>query len=89
MQTNEISKSWNGAPGELRQQFPAAFLRPATAAKYLGISRRQLARLTARRVLPVSRLGRKLVLYGRGDLEKAVQRFRCSAIGDVEAHHAP
>jgi hypothetical protein len=64
--------------------YPAAFLRPAAAAHFLGISRRQLARLTARRVLPVSRLGRKLVLYGRGDLERAVQRFRRSAIGEAQ-----
>ncbi|MCX7010527.1 MAG: hypothetical protein NTY53_25335 [Kiritimatiellaeota bacterium] len=63
--------------------FPPAFLRPSEAAVFLGMSRRQLARLTARRVLPVSRLGRKLVLYGRGDLEKAVQRFRRSAIGEA------
>jgi len=62
--------------------FPPAFLRPADAARFLGISRRQLGRLTSRRVLPVSRLGRKLVLYGRGDLEQAVRRFRQSAIGE-------
>ena len=63
--------------------FPPAFLRPTDAAAYLSISRRQLARLTSRRVLPVARLGRKLVLYGRGDLDKAVQRFRQSAIGEA------
>ena len=61
----------------------AAFLRHADAAMFLGISRRQLARLTARRVVAVSRFGRKLVLYGRGDLEQAVERFRRSAIGEV------
>ena len=83
MQKDESSQTRNGAPVESRPQFPPAFLRPAAAALFLGISRRQLGRLTARRVLPVSRLGRKLVLYGRGDLEKAVARFRQSAIGEV------
>ena len=83
MQQIDSSKNRKGAPDVLRQQFPPAFLRPADAALFLGISRRQLARLTARRVLPVSRLGRKLVLYGVGDLSTAVNRFRQSAIGEV------
>ena len=77
------SQHRNGAPVESRPQFPTAFYRPAEAADFLAMSRRQLARLTARRVLPVIRLGRKCVLYSRGDLEKAVNRFRQSAIGEV------
>lgn len=64
--------------------YPPAFLRPAEAAKFLSISPRQLARLTARRIFPVTRLGRKCVLYGRGDLEKSVARFRQSAIGELQ-----
>ncbi|MCX6996632.1 MAG: helix-turn-helix domain-containing protein [Kiritimatiellaeota bacterium] len=83
MKKIESSQNRTGAPVESHYQFPPAFLRPAEAASYLGISRRQLARLTARRIFPVSRLGRKLLLYGRGDLEKAVARFRRSAIGEA------
>ena len=69
-----------GAPAESRH--PPAFMRPAAAAAFLALSRRQLARLTARRVLPVIRLGRKCVLYSRADLERALSRFRQSAIGE-------
>ena len=83
MKQIESSQTRNGAPDESCPQHPSAFLRPVDAARYLGMSRRQLARLTERRVLPVSRLGRKLILYGRGDLEKAIRRFRQSAIGEV------
>jgi hypothetical protein len=79
------SQSRNGAPVESRPQFPPAFFRPADAADFLAISRRHLARLTARRVLPVFRLGRKCTLYSRGDLEKAVARFRQSAVGESQS----
>ena len=68
---------------ESHATLPPAFLRPAEAARFLGVSRRQLGRLTARRVLPVSRLGKKLILYGRLDLERAVNRYRQSAIGEA------
>jgi excisionase family DNA binding protein len=67
----------------MNQNIPA-YLRPEAAAEFLALSRRQLARLTARRVLPVIRLGRRCVLYARGDLEKALHRFRQSAIGEVQ-----
>jgi len=55
---------------------PPAFLRPEQAAAYLSISRRHLAELTSRGLLPVSRIGRKCTLYARADLEQAVNSFK-------------
>ncbi len=59
-----------------------AFLRPAQAAHFLGVSRRHVANLTRRGVLPVSRVGKRLTLYATADLKAAIARFRVAAIGE-------
>lgn len=59
-----------------------AYLRPEGAAKYCCISRRYLATLTARGVFPCTRMGRKLTLYARADLDAAIARLRTGAIGE-------
>lgn len=51
------------------------FLRPDDAADYLSVSRRTLYNLTARGVVPASRLGPKLTLYAVADLDAAVKRY--------------
>lgn len=50
-----------------------AFLRPEQAAVYLGISKRHLHTLTSRGVLRSAKVGRKLTLYSRADLERAIE----------------
>ena len=53
---------------------PPAFLRPDQAAAYIGISRRHLCELTRRGLIPAARMGRKLTLYSRKELEAAIER---------------
>lgn len=51
------------------------FLRPAQAAAYLSVTRRTLLNLTTRGIVPASRIGPKLTLYSRADLDAAVKRY--------------
>jgi excisionase family DNA binding protein len=53
-----------------------AFIRRKQAAKYLGVSERTLATWMRRRVVPFTRMSRRVVLFRPDDLDKA-----------VEAHH--
>ncbi len=57
------------------------YLRPASAASYLDISTRHLRALTKRGAVPVIRLGKRCALYARSDLDKAMLKFRVSAVG--------
>ncbi len=57
-----------------------AFLRPEQAATYLSISRRHLTDLTSRGVLPAARIGRRLTLYAKADLDAAVRSFTIKKI---------
>lgn len=59
-----------------RVQIEPAFLRAEEAARFLGISRRYLSKLTAVRLLPVHRLGRRCARYSREDLLAAMATFR-------------
>ena len=60
-----------------RLQQPApGYLRPAQAARFIGISRRHLANMTARRDVPSILLGRRCRLYRVADLDAALARFR-------------
>ena len=52
-----------------------ALLTPEQAAKFLQVSTRTLRNLTARGILPVTRLSGKIVRYRRADLDKALEAF--------------
>ena len=71
-----------GATKASIQDVDAGFLRPAQAAKYLGVSVRCLSQWQARRVVPFIKAGRKLVLFRRDDLDSAMNRFRQAAVGE-------
>jgi excisionase family DNA binding protein len=58
-----------------------AFLRPADAAKYLGVSARTIRAWQNQRILPFSRMSKRCVLISVADLDAAVERFRVEAIG--------
>ena len=58
------------------------YLRPEHAARYVSLSRRHLATLTARGVFPCTRIGKKLTLYARADLDAAIARLRTGAVGE-------
>lgn len=62
-------------------QFQPAFLRPPESARYLSISERHLRDLTRRGIIPAARLGKKLTLYARADLDAAVARFMSASLG--------
>ena len=69
---DETSRTQTKADSAVRP----AYLRPAEAARFLGISRRHVSNLTRRGLLPVSRIGARLTLYAVADLEAAVASFR-------------
>jgi len=62
---------------------PAGYFRRAGAARYCGISLRTLGEFQRRRILPYVRLGRRCVLFKREDLDRALERFRVAAIGEL------
>ena len=52
-----------------------ALFTPEQAAKFLQVSTRTLRNLTARGILPVTRLSGKIVRHRRTDLEKCLEAF--------------
>ena len=52
---------------------PPAYLRAGQAAAYLGISRRHLHTLSKSGRVPFAKIGPKLVLFRRTDLDKFVE----------------
>lgn len=53
-----------------------AFLRPQEAARFLGISKRHLGDLHAKGVIPGCKIGRKLMLYSKAELVRAIMKFQ-------------
>jgi hypothetical protein len=62
---------------------PVGYFRRAGAARYCGISLRSLGEFQRRRMLPYVRLGRRCILFKREDLDRALERFRVAAIGEI------
>ena len=56
----------------MTEQATGTVLREAEAARYLGVSPRQLRRWRDSRLIPHSRLSPRVVVYRRGDLEEFV-----------------
>lgn len=61
------------------------YYRQIDAASYLGISTRTLIRLTNSGAVACARIGSKLTLYKRADLDAFYQRNRRSAIMEVKS----
>ena len=56
---------------------PSGYLRPAEAARYLSVSIRTLRSWTRAHVVPSIRPGAgRVLLFARGDLDRAMLRFR-------------
>ena len=53
----------------------AAIFTPDEAAGYIRVTTRTIRNLTARGILPVTRLSGKIVRYRRADLDKALEAF--------------
>ena len=52
-----------------------ALFTPVEAAGYIRVTTRTIRNLTARGILPVTRLSGKIVRYRRTDLEKCIESF--------------
>ena len=52
-----------------------AIFTPDEAAGYIRVTTRTIRNLTARGILPVTRLSGKIVRYRRADLDKALEAF--------------
>jgi excisionase family DNA binding protein len=68
------------------------FLRPADAARYVGVAPRTLRAWQARRMIPFSRVGRKCVLLAVRDLDAFAAAHRVEAVGvfgAVAVHERP
>jgi excisionase family DNA binding protein len=59
----------------------APYLRPTEATKLLPVSRRTLSNWQRRHVIPFYKIGRTVV-FKRGDIESALERFRVAAVGE-------
>lgn len=57
------------------------WMRAGEAASYLRISRRCLSDWQARRLIPHVKAGRKVVLFKRDDLDRAMSKLSISAVG--------
>ena len=64
----------------LKPKMNPAFLRPADAAKYLGVSARTIRAWQNQRILPFSRMSKRCVLISVADLDAAVGKCRVEAI---------
>jgi excisionase family DNA binding protein len=64
------------------QNINPAFMRRAEAAQYLGVSSRTLSDWQAKRIVPYAKVGRKVCLFRRTDLDAAMARFSVRAIGE-------
>lgn len=67
---------------EMNADVQPGFYRPDAAAKYVSLSRRHLFTLTQRGVFAVIRIGHKVTLYSRADLDAGLSRLRTAAIGE-------
>ena len=56
-------------------------MKSGQAARYLGLSRRHLATLTARGRLPYVRIGPRCHLFKRSELDAFLERFTVKARG--------
>ena len=61
-------------------QTEPAFLRPPEAARCLSISKRHLKDLTDKGIIPGCKVGRKLMLYSRQELIKAILKFQSGKV---------
>ena len=64
----------------LKTKMNPAFLRPADAAKYLGVSARTIRSWQNQRILPFSRMSKRCVLISVADLDAVVGKCRVEAI---------
>ena len=56
-------------------------MRPNEAASFLRVSRRCLSDMQRRRLIPFAKLGHRLVLFRRTDLNKMLSRRMVKAVG--------
>jgi excisionase family DNA binding protein len=62
-------------PHTTNAEIQPALFTPEQAARLLQVSTRTIRNLTARGILPVTKLSGKIVRHRRADLEKALETF--------------
>jgi excisionase family DNA binding protein len=62
-------------PHTTNAEIQPALFTPEQAARFLQVSTRTIRNLTARGILPVTKLSGKIVRHRRTDLEKALETF--------------
>jgi excisionase family DNA binding protein len=67
---------------QTKTEIVPAYLRTSEAARYLSVSARTIRDWQSRRMIPFMRMGRKVILFKRSDLDRALDRFRVDAIGE-------
>lgn len=60
----------------------AAYLRPPDAARFLGVTVRTVRDWQRKGILPYSKPVHKVTLFATADLERAMQKYRVSAVGE-------
>lgn len=58
------------------------YMRKAEAARYLGVSVRQLTEMMKRNVIPYAKVSHRVCLFRREDLDRAIARFRVEVHGE-------
>ncbi len=61
----------------------AGYLRPEDASRYLGVSPRTLRDWMARGLVAFHKPCKRVVLFSVADLDRAMARFRVTAVGEV------
>ena len=58
------------------------YLNKVQAAAYLGIGPRDLSKLVRRRMVPCRPISRKIWLFKAGELDRALDRLKVTAVGE-------
>jgi len=64
----------------MKNEAEIGWMRRASAAKYLGISQRTLTDWMQRRIIPFSKVSKKVVLFSRESLDAALGRLQTKAV---------
>ena len=65
-----------------RQDNSDTYMRRAEASRYLCVSTRTLADWQRRGIVPFFKPSRRVCMFRREDLDKAIERFRFNAVGE-------
>lgn len=68
--------------GESKPRYAVGYIRAKEAAAYMGVSTRTVSDWKAKSIIPYHKIARKVCLYRKVDLDKAIGRFRHNAVDE-------